>query len=392
MKPDETKRRKMRFQDVIAPITPDKFIHRYLGEEMLLVCGSKGRFTHLLSWDDLNGALNRIRVSDRRIRLHQDGKELDPDRYLAELDHPYGSPIKGAELERLLAAGATLLFGRVDELFPPIRELCVAFEETFRVPTWVNLYAGWRRDNGFSLHFDGHDTMILQVHGRKHWKVYGPTRVHPFKNDIHSVETPKEPPVWEGVLEEGGVLYMPRGWWHVACPLDEPSLHLTVGLAHPTGVEMLEWLRTELEAEVGVRMDVPHLKTAEEQSAWLRSMRERIMNIWTDDAIGRFMAVHDASAVARPDVHLPESAARHLALTPESRLRLASGRRLSLAGDSDHDLVPALSRLNHLRSESIADLSAAVPPAAVPRLRLFLEALAMSGVVSVEPPLTVDLP
>lgn len=170
---------------------------------------------------------------------------------------------------------------------------------------------------------------------------------------------------------------------------------------------MVEWLLTELKGEVGARMDVPHLKTAEEQSAWLGSMRERIMNIWTDDAIGRFMAVHDASAVARPDVHLPESAARHLALTPESRLRLASGRRLSLAGDSDHemrftvqnktwtcdaDLVPALSRLNHLRSESIADLSAAVPPAAVPRLRLFLEALAMSGIVSVEPPLTVDLP
>ena len=41
-------------------------------------------------------------------------------------------------------------------------------------------------------------------------------------------------PLWEGMLEDGDLLYIPRGWWHVATPLDEPTLHLTVGVNNLT--------------------------------------------------------------------------------------------------------------------------------------------------------------
>lgn len=390
----------MRFGDVIAPVTVDEFVDRYLGEEMLLLAEARGRFTHLLPWEDLNAALNRIRVSGSRIRVHQDGKELDPDLYLAEPGHVYGSPIKGAEFERLLAGGATLILGRVDELFPPIRDLAEAFEEAFRLRTWVNLYAGWRAQKGLALHFDGHDTMILQVHGRKHWKVYRPTRPHPFKNDIVEAERPTNDPVWDGVLEDGGVLYMPRGWWHVACPLDEPSLHLTVGLAHPTGAQMLDWFGGQLKSVVEARMDVPHLKGAEEQHAWIGRMREEILSAWSDDVIERFLAHQDTLPVARPDVHLPGAAARHIVLKPETHLRLVTGRRLQFADAHDSSVsflaqdqrwtcpanfVSALKRLNNLRGVSIAELCAAVPSAAEGELKVLLSALAMRGVISVEP-------
>jgi ribosomal protein L16 Arg81 hydroxylase len=394
----------MRFSDVIAPVTVDEFIARHLGSEMLVIPGAPGRFAHLLPWEDLNDALNRIRVSGRRVRLHQDGKELDPDLYLAEPEHAYGSPIKGAEFERLLAAGATLVLGKVDELFQPIHALAEAFEKTFRIRTWVNLYAGWRTQNGLALHFDGHDTMILQVHGRKHWKIYRPTRLHPFKNDIEAAACPAGIPVWDGVLEDGGTLYIPRGWWHVACPLDEPSLHLTVGLAHPTGQDMLEWFVNQLKAIVEARMDVPHLKSSQEQHAWIAMMRDRIVDAWSDDVVARFMEFQDTLPLARPNVHLPGTAARHIVLAPETRLRLASGRRLSFDDTRGDDvsflvqgkrwacaasLVPALARLNYLRGESIADLCAEVPSAAAPELKLLLSALAMRGVVSVEPPETI---
>jgi ribosomal protein L16 Arg81 hydroxylase len=391
---------KMRLEDVIAPLAPKEFIDRYLSREMLVVAATRRRFAHLLSWEELNGALNRIRVSGRRMRLYQDGKRLDPDLFLEEPEHEYGSQIKGAEFERLLAAGATLVLDKVDDLFLPIRELTEAFEEVFHVHTWVNLYAGWRTQNGFDLHFDGHDTMILQVHGRKHWKVYRPTRLHPFKDDVEAVERPAGAPVWEGVLEDGGVLYMPRGWWHVACPLDEPSLHLTIGLAHPTGAQMLEWFVTQLKALGEARMDVPHLKSPAEQSAWIAAMRENIVKLWSDDVVDRFMVFQDTLAVARPDVRLPINAARHIVLTPETRLRLASGRRLYFADAPGSEvsfivqdklwtcaahLVPALARLSHLHGESIAELCAAVPSSAAHELKLLLSALAMRGVVSVEP-------
>jgi hypothetical protein len=246
--------------------------------------------------------------------------------------------------------------------------------------------------------------MILQVHGRKHWKVYRPTRLHPLKKgkDIEPAPTPTAEPEWDGVLENGGLLYMPRGWWHVACPLDEPSLHLTFGLAHPTGAQMLGWFINRLKADTAVRMDVPHLKGPAERRAWIAAVRERIVAEWDDGVVDRFISVWDSKAVARPDVHLPDTAARDIQLGPGTRLRLAAGRRLTFTTAHGHAVnvsflvddkpwtcpvgfVPALGRLNHLHGTSVDDLCAAVQTPIVPALKLFLTALAVGGAISVEP-------
>jgi ribosomal protein L16 Arg81 hydroxylase len=393
----------MRFKDVIAPLTTTEFVERYLGQRMLLVPSATGRFAHLLPWAELNAALNRIRITGSRMRLVKDGQMLPPALYLATSQNDHGSPLKSASFERLLADGATLILDAVDELFDPIRDLTESVEDIFRIRAKVNLYAGWRTQHGFDLHYDDHDTLILQVHGRKHWKVYEPTRLHPLnkEQDIETAHPPGGAPSWDGVLEDGGMLYMPRGWWHVACPLDEASLHLTVGLSHPTGVRMLTWFLNELKSTIEARMDVPHLQTAVEQQAWIAALRTHLLAAWDDTVLDRFMAFWDAKAVARPDVHLPGTAARNVTLTPETRLRLAQGRRLSFTvSDGDGSarfvidgkpwvcatgLVPALGRLSHLRSCSIGELHAAVAPGLAPALALLLTAMVMGGAVSVQP-------
>jgi hypothetical protein len=39
-------------------------------------------------------------------------------------------------------------------------------------------------------------------------------RQHPLKKekDVEPAPTPAPNPVWDGILENGGLLYMPRGW------------------------------------------------------------------------------------------------------------------------------------------------------------------------------------
>ncbi len=68
-------------------------------------------------------------------------------------------------LERFLAGGATLSINKVDELFGEVQALAELVEELFRIQLGVYLYAGWRTDNGFDLHWDRHDTIILQISG-----------------------------------------------------------------------------------------------------------------------------------------------------------------------------------------------------------------------------------
>ena len=56
------------------------------------------------------------------------------------------------------------------------------------------------------------------------------TRKYPLAVDVEPTVEKPDTPLWEGMLEDGDLLYIPRGWWHVATPLDEPTLHLTVGV------------------------------------------------------------------------------------------------------------------------------------------------------------------
>src|SRR6266851_4273481 len=50
------------------------------------------------------------------------------------------------------------------------------------------------------------------------------------------------------VLEPGDLLYIPRGCYHVAVPMNEPALHLTLGVKNPRGIDLLRWMRENAEA------------------------------------------------------------------------------------------------------------------------------------------------
>src|SRR5947199_6443406 len=49
----------------------------------------------------------------------------------------------------------------------PIRYLATSLARTLRAAVYVNLYAGWRTENGFPVHWDDQDVLILQLEDRK---------------------------------------------------------------------------------------------------------------------------------------------------------------------------------------------------------------------------------
>lgn len=89
---------------------------------------------------------------------------------------------------------------------------------------------------GFSPHYDDICAYILQLEGKKHWKVYAPLNKRETLPRVSSRDFTEEDlkgmePVMDVVLEPGDVLYMPRGWIHQACTLPDTnhhSLHLTI--------------------------------------------------------------------------------------------------------------------------------------------------------------------
>lgn len=92
---------------------------------------------------------------------------------------------------------------------------------------------------GFAPHFDDIDAFLVQVEGRKYWKVYAPDdtdSIWPLKSSHNfskaEMKQREESLVFEGWLEAGDLLYIPRGFIHCAhTDKAHDSLHVTVSVA-----------------------------------------------------------------------------------------------------------------------------------------------------------------
>jgi ribosomal protein L16 Arg81 hydroxylase len=381
------------FEQIISPLSRAEFLSDFWKKSFLHLRGQADRFRSLVTWGDLNVLLETDCLKPPNLRLFLDGKPIDPNRYTTRV-----GKLNAGGLVACLAQGATLIVDHLSNLAPNIRQLAEACEDALEASTNVNLYAGWGLRKGFDLHWDGHDTMMLQLSGRKRWKVYRPTRLHPLEDDVELAPKPTDQPLWDGILEEGDVIYFPRGWWHVACPLNEPSLHLTFGFETPTGADLLRWFVGKLRRHVEVRMDVPRLADKENQQQYIAALRKLVLDALHDEFLPSFFRDCDARRYTRPRIFLPFAPGlQNVPLTMETRIRLAGAHCLSIEHDGDDgnarfvasdrqwscsaELVPALEALCDKTSLSVQELCARVPGNRAEELKVLFTALAIKGVI-----------
>lgn len=319
--------------EILQPCPLEEFLGSSWGLTYKYVQGWPGKFSHLLPWERLNEILQQHRLDFPRLRLTRDGQSLAPGAYLRHVTGRRKVTVprlQHAKLTQQLSAGATLVLDAVEELYEPLTELAENLELFFHERIQINAYAGWRTSQGFDLHWDDHDVFILQVTGRKRWSVYGMTRPYPLTGDSKK-NKPDGVPLWEKTLQDGDLLYIPRGFWHVALPLDEPTLHLTVGVHNRTGLDLLRWVTERMRASELFRKDLPRFATDEARVAHLSELRREFLAEWNDDSLNRYLGAMDANAAPRPRLSLPWSAAAEvLPSSPETRVRLLSPRPLDL--------------------------------------------------------------
>ena len=391
--------------DILAPVEAESFLATDYGRRFVHVPGTPGKFSSLLPWPVLNDILEQHRLEPPRLRLTREGKSVPPERYVSYQPNrrKNGQPIprlNSTVLTRELREGATLVLDNVDELHRPIRRIAESLERIFHVRVQVNSYSGWRTSHGFDLHWDDHDVFILQVAGRKAWKVYGMTRPFPLGRDVERADVPPTEVLWEGLLQAGDLLYIPRGWWHVATPLDEPTLHLTVGVNNLTGADLLTWFADRMRKAEDVRRDVPHLEGRNAMHAYADRLRQAILNEWRPELVDEFLADMDSKARPRASFALPFSATPELLPNGPFRVRwncsrqtkvedgpaagevsvVANGKRWKFAIPAR----PLLCALTSGRDHSLDDLSRVADGSLDSGVvREFVKELAANGLVTV---------
>jgi len=180
-------------------------------------------------------------------RLKQFGVELPPAAYTHArrlVDQTESGYLDPVAVRRELAAGRTLLLSQVNEWHPPVARLVAGLRRELgrAVEAFVFLTPPGRQ--AMATHRDDADVIVLQLHGRKGWRVHG----GPSPDGYWSAGACARPgpALLETVIEPGQVLYLPRGFAHRAVGEHGLSLHLSltireVGAAHLRDV-LAHWL------------------------------------------------------------------------------------------------------------------------------------------------------
>lgn len=129
-------------------------------------------------------------------------------------------------LHHELRCGSTLNVNGVDRLDRRIQDDREVLEYAVGHVAWCNGFVSHSAGSSFGRHRDGHDTVVVQGAGRKHWRVYEPG------NDGSTQ-------IFSSVLKPGDVLRVPAGWDHEVTGTGEPSLHWTFGFVVPTHASLL---------------------------------------------------------------------------------------------------------------------------------------------------------
>jgi bifunctional lysine-specific demethylase and histidyl-hydroxylase NO66 len=129
------------------------------------------------------------------------------------------------------ARGATVALTSLDRSWRPLGELCMRLEEQLDHGIKTNIYITAGQTAGFPAHYDTHDILVLQIAGKKVWRIHEPTIELP---DVSQPCDPKSfvpgPKLTEIELQAGDLLYLPRGYGHAAATSKNHSAHITVGI------------------------------------------------------------------------------------------------------------------------------------------------------------------
>ncbi|XP_071794845.1 ribosomal oxygenase 1-like isoform X2 [Asterias amurensis] len=105
-------------------------------------------------------------------------------------------------------------------------------QEYFGSFVGANIYLTPAGSQGFAPHYDDIEAFVIQLEGKKHWRLYSPRNkeeVLPRFSSPNFSQDEIGEPIFDTVLEPGDLLYFPRGIIHQATtPDDSHSLHITL--------------------------------------------------------------------------------------------------------------------------------------------------------------------
>ena len=222
-------------------------------------------FDDLLSLAGVDELVSRHGLRTPFARMAKEGTVVPTARFTrgggagAEI----GDQVADDKVAAQLADGATLVLQGLHRTWSPVVEYAAGLTAQLGHPVQVNAYVTPSQNTGFSPHYDVHDVFVLQLFGRKRWRIHepvlpAPLRDQPWDTRRDQVEArAATEPLLEVTLEPGDALYLPRGYLHAATALGEVSGHLTIGVQPVTRAFLAERVVGTLASDPELRASLP---------------------------------------------------------------------------------------------------------------------------------------
>ena len=162
------KQNTLRFEDLIGSMTLQKFISTYWEKRQLFVSRRSPRF-----YEDIFSLANVDKVISASSGSTHENLDIIPP------------PDSGRKTEKLRASGASMnkiysSLGRGDTIrllgiqqaWPPVAQLAATIGEALSADVNFNFYLTPAGSQGFPIHVDTHEALILQIEGSKDWFIY----------------------------------------------------------------------------------------------------------------------------------------------------------------------------------------------------------------------------
>ena len=282
---------------LLAPTSEESFLSHFLKKKRLHVKSQDAsRAALLLTWTTINRLLQSDVLPPERFRVVRSNVDLLPSMYR----HRNGAqPLRAGALQALLPQGVSVVINGISDLVPEIGRLTDAIERRLGHRSWANAYLSFERGSALKPHWDEHDVLVLQIHGRKLWRSFGtpvsyPVAKHNAGSDLGKAVN------WEGVLGPGDVLYLPRGEVHEAAVTDADSVHVTFGIQTLSAIDFLGWIAEKASHDEIARMDLT--RTAGEAALGRHEARvkERLHALVDSSSLAAYLDFEDAKRKPRP--------------------------------------------------------------------------------------------
>lgn len=235
-------------QQLIGSCKLDVFLREHWEREFLFLDKFGVEVSDVLDISDIDFVLSRQAISYPFIRLVKHGKEIPLADYLRK---PFDAEFRLIDSDKVLSFysdGATVILQRAHLWIEKLAAFTDKLQKDLHFPVNCNVYITPSQSKGFEPHFDTHDVFILQIDGEKVWNLYNTPTPLPLETESLTKERSgdylKEKPTHELTLQEGNLLYVPRGLVHDTFTRSKRSIHVTLGIFPPRGVDLFKAITT----------------------------------------------------------------------------------------------------------------------------------------------------